>query len=79
MLEEIPSYVPFYEEIAPQAVWTGSFNFTYNAALSLENAVEIRIPEIAQAYLQEFCSVAAFSEPLDWTEEWCAPEWRIGT
>jgi len=66
-------------DIEPQAVWTGSFNFTHNGGESLENAVFIRSPKIAGCYLREFAQVAALSEPLDWTSEYVEPEWRIGT
>jgi hypothetical protein len=65
--------------LAPRAVWTGSFNFTANGTRSFENAVIIRDPVIADAYLSEFCQVAAISEPLDWETPWARPEWRIGT
>lgn len=64
---------------SPYAVWTGSFNFTDNAASSFENAVYIEDDEIAQAYLEEFIHVFALSESLDWTSHWIAPEHRIGT
>jgi hypothetical protein len=60
-------------------VWTGSFNFTETATASLENAVILREPRLIEAYLREFCQVAALSEPLDWSSAWLAPEWRIGT
>lgn len=63
----------------PEAVWTGSFNFTANAGRSLENAVLIEDPVIAGAFLVEFEQVAALSEPLAWETPWVAPEWRIGT
>ncbi len=65
--------------IKPYAVWTGSFNFTKNAGSSLENAVLIKSPKIVAAYLAEFEQIAAISEPLDWTQDWCAPQWRIGS
>lgn len=61
------------------AVWTGSFNFTFNGGDSLENAVVIRTPEIVRAYYNEYQQIVALSEPLDWEHEWVAPEWRIGT
>lgn len=67
------------EIVEPYAVWSGSFNFTYNAANSLENAVLIRQPEIVKAYYREFGQIMALSEPLNWDSEWSAPEWRIGT
>jgi phosphatidylserine/phosphatidylglycerophosphate/cardiolipin synthase-like enzyme len=63
----------------PEAVWTGSFNFSVNAGRSLENAVLIEDPAIAQAYANEFSQVAALSEPLNWEDPWCSPEWRCGT
>lgn len=60
-------------------VWTGSFNFTQNAGHSLENALIVRDERVARAYLGEFAQVAALSEPLNWDDEWCTPEWRLGT
>ena len=60
-------------------VWTGSYNLTKNAENSLENVVLIKNNQIAEAYYNEFCQIFALSEPLDWTSEWCAPEFRIGT
>jgi len=68
-----------YPAINPYAVWSGSFNLTKNANLSLENAIVIRNRAIVEAYYNEWQQVLALSEPLDWTAEWCAPEWRIGT
>lgn len=65
--------------LLPKAVWTGSFNLTRNATLSLENAVVIRNEEIANAYFDEWQQILALSEPLDWLTDWCEPEWRIGT
>jgi len=65
--------------LEPYAVWTGSFNFTKNAGFSLENAVIMRNPKIVNAYLLEWANVEAISEPLDWENDWVAPEWRIGT
>lgn len=66
-------------EFVPEAVWTGSFNFTENSRRSLENAIIVHDKTIAEAYTKEFAQVAALSEPLDWTSEWIEPEWRIGT
>lgn len=60
-------------------VWTGSFNFTQNAGRSFENAIILTDERIARAYLGEFSQVAALSEPLNWDDDWCAPEWRIGS
>lgn len=65
--------------LAPYAVWTGSFNLTKNAVLSFENAVYIRDREIALAFAQEYAQILALSETLDWSSNWCAPEYRIGT
>jgi hypothetical protein len=67
------------ERIEPIAVWTGSFNFTKNAALSLENALIIRDEKVARAYFDEWGQITMLSERLDWTSEWCVPEWRVGT
>lgn len=66
-------------ELCPYAVWTGSFNFTYNAGHSLENALIIRNPEIVKAYAHEYSYILGLSEPLDWESDWVAPEYRIGT
>lgn len=63
----------------PYAVWTGSFNVTKNAAMSLENAIYIERAEVVNAYFLEFQQIMAISEPLDWKSDWSAPEWRIGS
>lgn len=60
----------------PKRVWTGSFNFSRNADASLENAVEIADPRVAQAYFAEWMKVLAISEPLDWTARMPKPEWK---
>lgn len=65
--------------ISPYAVWTGSFNLTFNAQNSLENAIYLSDPAVAEAYFSEFGQIMALSEPLDWESEWSAPEWRIGS
>ncbi|NNB43700.1 MULTISPECIES: phospholipase D-like domain-containing protein [Pseudomonas] len=67
------------ETITPYAVWTGSFNLTKNATMSLENALFITDKKIVNAYFEEYGQIAAMSEELDWRSEWAAPEWRIGT
>jgi phosphatidylserine/phosphatidylglycerophosphate/cardiolipin synthase-like enzyme len=66
-------------ELHPYAVWTGSFNFSYTASYSFENAIYTNRPKIVQAYFAEWQQILAFSEPLDWTTEWVQPEWRIGS
>lgn len=68
-----------WEETIPYAIWTGSFNFTFNATQSFENALYISDPAIAQAYYREWAQIEAISEPLDWKHDWVDPEWRIGT
>lgn len=65
--------------LLPWTVWTGSFNFTANGGDSLENAVIIRAPEIATAYMHEWEQITAISEPLDWESAWVEPEWRMGS
>lgn len=64
---------------SPYAVWTGSFNFTYNGTQSFENAVYIDDDCIAWSYFSEYQQILALSEPLDWMSDWCEPEWRIGS
>lgn len=59
----------------PVAVWTGSFNFTVNAASNIENVVEIHDKAIAAAYLDEFARVAALSEPLEFKAGKADPSW----
>ena len=76
---EIEEYEYPVFSIDPYLVWTGSFNFTKNAAYSLENAVAIRDRVIVGAYYNEWEYIEAMSEPLDWESIWAAPEWRIGT
>lgn len=68
-----------YRALLPRRVWTGSYNISASAAASWENAVLIHSDEIAEAYAREFGQIMAFSEALDWTSEWVAPEYRIGT
>ncbi len=66
-----------YTYIVPYAVWTGSFNFTTTATLSLENALVINEKNTVRAYYREYGQIAALSERLDWAREWAAPEWQI--
>lgn len=68
-----------FRRLVPRAVWTGSFNPTHNGGQSLENAVLITDPQIAEAYLREFEQIALLSEELDWTSDWMNPQWRVGT
>ena len=60
-------------------VWTGSYNLSYTARRSIDNVVVLRSEEIVRAYIDEWSQILALSEPLDWENPWCAPEWRIGT
>jgi hypothetical protein len=71
---------PFeYPKFHPYSTWTGSFNPTINGTRSRENAVVIESKTVSQFYLEEWEKVFAVSEPLNWSSEWCRPEWRIGT
>jgi hypothetical protein len=63
----------------PRAVWTGSFNATYNATQSLENAVLIRDPVHAATFYEEWRTILGIAEPLDWNQTWIASDHRIGT
>lgn len=65
--------------LEPYAVWTGSYNITNNAGMSFENAIYITDKTIVNAYFNEFKHIMMFSESLDWTSEWIAPEYRLGT
>jgi hypothetical protein len=65
--------------VEPYAVWTGSYNFTRNAAMSFENALVLYDEKIVYAYCSEYAQIAAISEPLNWTKAWVDPEWRIRT
>jgi phosphatidylserine/phosphatidylglycerophosphate/cardiolipin synthase-like enzyme len=54
-----------YAELAPSAVWTGSYNFTSAAAQDhLENALVIDRPSIAERYLEMWEQLYIRSEPL---------------
>ncbi len=63
----------------PHAAWTGSFNWTQSASNSLENAVYFDEPKAVKGFYLEFQQVLALSEPPDWSADYVAPEWRIGT
>jgi len=72
-------FVMFDEQTVPFAVWTGSFNATENGSRSRENAVYLRGAKLAALYATEWSRVLALSEPLDWSSEYVAPEWRFGS
>ena len=61
------------------AVWTGSYNLSVNSNRSLENAVLIQDKRVGQAYFREFEQIFALSEPLDWSQVWLNPEYKIGS
>ena len=63
--------------LTPRRVWTGSYNLSLAAKTSWENAVLIENDEVADAYASEFAQITAFSEPLNWENDWVAPEYRI--
>jgi hypothetical protein len=65
--------------VNPHTVWTGSFNLTKNATMSLENALVISDYRIVEAYYREWEQILAISERIDWSKDWCEPEWRIGS
>jgi len=67
------------DALRPECVWTGSYNITFNAQKSFENAVILRDQDIAAAYAREWAQILALSEPLDWEAGWCVSEYRIGT
>ncbi|MEI7487550.1 MAG: hypothetical protein WCJ72_09105 [Chryseobacterium sp.] len=67
------------EKHTPYGVWTGSCNLSENSNKSLENAIYLEGKEAVWAYFNEFQQIFALSEPLDWEQDWCQPEFRIGT
>lgn len=69
----------YNSSLQPYAVWSGSFNLTYNSNFSFENAILIYDEKIAKQYYKEWGQLMALSEPLDWDSEYVDPEWRIGT
>ena len=76
---EISEYSYADLNFEPYEVWTGSFNFTFNAVNSLENVIISKDNKIVDAYLKEAAQIIAISEKLDWETDWVAPEWRLGT
>jgi hypothetical protein len=67
------------DEVVARKVWAGSYNMTFNATSSLENATIITSNAIAKAYLEEFGLILGASEPLNWQSKWVAPEYRMGS
>lgn len=71
------------QDYKPISVWTGSYNITDNATRSFENVIYLEdnsgTNPILEAYLKEHHQILSISEPLDWTSQWCEPEYRIGT
>jgi hypothetical protein len=65
--------------LKPYAIWTGSFNFSKMATQSMENALYIEDEQLAKRYMGEYAYALALSEPLDWSSEYCEPEYRLGT
>lgn len=65
--------------VIPKAVWTGSYNFTFTAATSFENALIVEDPRVARAFALEWSQIFALSEPLNWSEDWVSPEYWLGT
>ncbi|MDW7691575.1 hypothetical protein R9C00_17490 [Flammeovirgaceae bacterium SG7u.111] len=67
----------------PVSVWTGSFNLTWNAVNSFENAIYLEDKNgnnpIIMSYLKEHHQIFALSEKIDWRTDWVEPEFRIGT
>lgn len=63
----------------PAAVWTGSFNLSFNASNNLENALWIPSAELAREYTKEFSWIAVCREPLDWQAQYVYQSHRLGT
>lgn len=72
-------FLVFCKDSRPYAVWTGSYNFTINSSLSLENAIYIRNRVIAKAYAKEYYQISAISESLNWESVWIKPNMANNT
>lgn len=57
----------------PTSVWTGSLNFTAMSLNSLENAIVIHDPEIAEAFICEAQIIYLKGDPLNWESDWINP------
>ena len=62
--------------IDPKAIWTGSYNLTYGASRSLENAVYIKDSRLAKAFLNEYAQIAIHAEQMNWNNEEMSPQWK---
>lgn len=51
----------------PYAVWTGSYNMSNNAKLSMENGVYIESEDVARVFFNEWHNALMISEALDWS------------
>lgn len=69
--------------IKTTALWTGSYNITWNAAKSFENAILMQrckeTEEVFNAYEKEFFQIVTLSESLDYEHKYMAPEFGEGT
>jgi hypothetical protein len=67
------------KKVVAREVWTGSFNFSVNASLSLENALWISRAATATRFLRLWNRIYVLSEPLDWTAVSPQPELQFDT
>ena len=58
----------------PYAIWTGSFNMTFNGTQSIENAVYIENEQIATSFFDEWFQMLMISEGLDWVSPYSEPD-----
>jgi len=65
---DLGANVHFYGGTVFHTVFTGSFNWTRNAANSLENGVFMQSPDIIDAYSREYFEILLTSRTI--TEEW---------
>jgi PLD-like domain len=63
--------------LKPYAVWTGSFNMTFNGTQSIENAVCIENNEISKSYFDEWYNMLMISEGLNWSASYAAPDIQL--
>lgn len=63
-----------YWALEPYAVWTGSFNMTYNGTQSIENAIYVENRKVAESYFYEWLNMLQISEDLNWSSTYSEPD-----
>jgi hypothetical protein len=63
-----------YWALEPYAVWSGSFNMTYNGTRSIENALYIKNSKVSESYFYEWLNMLQISESLNWSSTYSEPD-----